>query len=147
MASTQALARAVAVVEAGLGDRVVDGDHAGAQEPGGVHVTQGSKAGGGLLGGAHPAGDLVGAGLVCEPGDMRAVVDEDVEAAVEERQRRLALGRGRGERGVRIDGHAAVSQRLGHGLIGLVGVCVDGDGRAGIFQQEREVRGLRFKCH
>ncbi len=81
-----------------------------------------------------------------ETDDVRAVVDQQVGSAVEQREGEIA-------RGVECGGarrehvEALVAERLRHGVVGLVGVSVDVDHCSGVAQEEGEHGGLRLEHH
>ncbi len=81
-----------------------------------------------------------------EADQVRAVVEQQVETAAQERHGGGAFGGSR-ERGIAVDRDPAGTQHLGDLDVDLIGVGVDGDRGSRIPQQQGELGGLRLEHH
>ena len=139
------LARAVAVVEQVLAERVVRGDRREGQLARRLHRSQPRDAGGRLFGHAREPGGEVWPVLDDPCRQLRAVVDDDLGKAVRDREQvgvellpRGAVGR------VHLD--PSRNERGADRVLGRAGVRAGGDDlRAGVREQRGEVGRLRLQ--
>lgn len=135
---------AVSVVEGGLGQGVVHRDHGDLEHALLLHEPQRCETARGLLG---RTSQLRRERLLMREADqVRAVVEQQVEAAAQERHGGGAFGGSR-ERGIAVDRDPAGTQHLGDLDVDLIGVGVDGDRGSRIPQQQGELGGLRLEHH